>query len=140
MPNLVATTEHELRSLDLLKANWDGRFKLGLHQTTGEPQRTWDISRITPAVFSGYTGPIPLIAWLPSALVGEVAVTKAALTGWFHSGGPVAGYVCGYYVIDGSGRLRWVYVQEPPYPLMNTAGQLYSVRPAFSLWSWFPQL
>lgn len=140
MPNLVATTEHELRSLNTLTASWVGSLRMGLHQTTAQPQRWWTKDYVTPAVFSGYVGTIPLVSWDTASLTGEVAATKAAPLAWYHNGGPVAGYVCGYYVVDGASKLRWVYTYDPPYVLMTESGQVHVVRPDFTLWSWFPQV
>jgi hypothetical protein len=124
-----------LAQLNALTASWAGGRSIGLFQNNWTPRHDSVISEVTPATFSGYSGLQPITGWSASAIYLESALAGAAGLVWTHNGGGVNNWIFGYYVVDGSGNLRWAELNPAGPVAMVTAGQLYAVTPQFSVGS-----
>lgn len=138
MAEMVLVQSQAIRELDTLRASWVGARSVGLMQNAGPVQTTWTLADILPCNFSGYVGVIPAVAWSAAVMLGEWALTRAALLQWTHNGGPVGNWVTGYYVVNQLGQLAWAKISSEGPRAMVSLGQRYVVRPEFTLKSRFP--
>jgi len=114
----------------LLTANEsDGVWELGLYQNNWTPAQGDDISDVTVATFSGYSGLELLQNWSSPTIIGTRASMTADAIVQSHSGGGTSNNIYGYYVVDGSGVLMYAE-RDPSGPrLMGASGDVYTVVP-----------
>lgn len=136
---IVLVNGGALDHLNSLTAGWSGKRRIGLFTGDWTPERLSTIEDVEPAKFSGYTGLTPVVGWMPATIVGERAVTRAAALRWEHNGGPLSGWVSGYYIVNPDGALMWAErLPDGPVALIYEGDKL-TVIPRFSVGSRYPR-
>ena len=115
-----------------LAARVAGAWRFGLY--LGPDVLTPDlvIGDLTVASFGGYLGVQPMMTWGLSVWSPPRAVALHPPVSWTSDGTVPAQEVRGYYVIDGSGVLRYAVPRPDGPALVGTAGQVYTIFPRYT--------
>lgn len=131
MPAIVMY-QGSVLALNAFAAAAMGPGRVGLFQNDWEPKPWHTITAVVPCNFSGYVGLQALSGATPAVVEGIQAVTRFTPRTWSHNGGAVQGYIFGYYVVDGAGRLLWAE-RDPDGPTpMIRLGAAYPVTPTLT--------
>lgn len=120
---VIVSYDGSINACDAFTTRNTGLLRVGLFQNDWDPRPWQTISAVVPCDFSGYDGLHALMAWSAAVMEGDQAVSRAVERIWIHNGGPVQGYVFGYYVVDPTGKLLWAE-RDPagPVPMINALG------------------
>lgn len=135
---LVATERGLLDGMELLRAEFEMHYRVGLFQSDSIPRISLILSQLTPCDFSGYSGLQTTVRWTVPVMFGDRARSFADPLDWTHSGGAVANFVFGYYVLDRLGRLAWAERFCPAPIGISRVGETIRVTPTFYLLNEFP--
>jgi len=134
MALVVTQTEME-QALSSMYPYWNANgYKMHLFQNNYTPLITSVASDFTECTFGGYSGGIYLTSWSGGtiAFITPRAFIYHADVVWTATGASTNS-VYGYYVLDGSGVLRWA--ERRPGGAVTVGaitGQTYTVSPLFS--------
>lgn len=128
---IYLTTGGAIDALSILRSSWITTIRIGLYQNDQPPSLDWSIADIQPAIFSGVVPPFVVTGWSSPVPDDQGAVIQAPQVSWSHNGGPLSGWVYGYYVVNSVGRLQWFQPIANGPVSMARVGDTVVVTPQF---------
>lgn len=129
---LTLVNDGLLFNLNLLRAAWAGKVKIGLYQNDWTPSRTSTIGEVVPADFTGYVGSAIVWSWSPATLFGDTAQIAGPAILFEATGGETQNWIYGYFAQSLAGVLLWAE-RDPDGPrAVFGPGNFVSVTPRYS--------
>lgn len=130
---LVLARAGLLAELDAeLAARTAGAWRFGLYLDPAVVTPDTVVADLTVCTVGGYIGVMPMGVWGLAQWSPPRAVALHGPVVWTADGSTAAQSVRGYYVIDGTGVLRYVVPRPDGVALWGAAGQTYTLYPRYT--------
>jgi len=130
--SLILTTYGAAQILRAALRNIPFTIRYGLFQNEWTPTAYSTLTSVSPAVFSGYAGLLPVNLWSDPTIVGAYGTSSNPPLVWTRGPGLQSAYIFGYYAVDSVPELLWAERLDEYPALLAVPGDQYAVTPSFT--------